>query len=62
MLMYAFQDSTVRMWNVEDTDQIPLVMENRRAGGLRVAKVGYVNNEEIFHSDICQSLKLAVTF
>ena len=36
----TLQDSTVRMWNIEESDKIPIVLENKRAQGLKVTKVG----------------------
>ena len=34
-----FQDKTVRLWNVEDSDNIPVVLENKKSIGLKVLKV-----------------------
>lgn len=36
----CFQDTTVRLWNIRDTDKIPLVQENRKTHGLKMRKVG----------------------
>ena len=33
------QDTTVRLWNIENADQIPMVMERKKAIGLKVFKV-----------------------
>ena len=36
---FILQDGTVRLWNIEDSDKIPIVLEKRRAIGLKMAKV-----------------------
>lgn len=37
--MSYLQDKTVRMWNIEESDKIPIVMENKKAQGLKIIKV-----------------------
>ncbi|XP_048255050.1 WD repeat-containing protein 88-like [Haliotis rufescens] len=37
-LISCSKDETVRLWNVEDTDKIPVVLENRKSIGLKVIK------------------------
>lgn len=36
----VFQDNTVRLWNIEDSDKIPVVLEKKRAIGIKIIKVG----------------------
>ncbi|KAK7475528.1 hypothetical protein BaRGS_00033217 [Batillaria attramentaria] len=37
-LLSCSKDMTVRLWNIEDADRIPVVVEARKAGGLKVIK------------------------
>merc|ERR1719422_1350050 len=37
-LLSCGKDRTVRLWNIEDSDKIPLVLENRRTQGVNVIK------------------------
>jgi len=37
--MFSFQDKTVRMWNIESSDDIPVVLEHRKNIGLRIVQV-----------------------
>ncbi|ELT87334.1 hypothetical protein CAPTEDRAFT_168582 [Capitella teleta] len=36
-IVSASKDKTLRLWNIENTDSIPMVMENRKAIGIKVA-------------------------
>ena len=38
-IFLLFQDKTVRLWNIEESDKIPVVLEHRRAIGLKISKV-----------------------
>lgn len=40
LLFTLFQDSSMRLWNIEEIDKIPLVSENKKAMGLKVRQVG----------------------
>ena len=35
----TFQDKTVRLWNIETSDDIPVVLEHRKNIGLRIIQV-----------------------
>lgn len=37
-IMSCSRDHTVRLWNIEDSDKIPVVMENKRAMGIKIVK------------------------
>ena len=37
-LFCYFQDKTVRLWNIEDAEMIPMVMEKKKAIGMKVFK------------------------
>ncbi|ESO98357.1 hypothetical protein LOTGIDRAFT_203725 [Lottia gigantea] len=37
-LLSCSNDTSVRVWNIEDTDKIPVVLENRKSIGLKVIK------------------------
>ncbi|PVD21137.1 hypothetical protein C0Q70_19303 [Pomacea canaliculata] len=37
-LLSCSKDKTVRMWNIEESDKIPIVMENKKAQGLKIIK------------------------
>lgn len=39
LLIFVFQDKTVRMWNIESSDDIPVVLEHRKNIGLRIVQV-----------------------
>ena len=41
--MGLFQDKTVRMWNIESSDDIPVVLEHRKNIGLRLVQVCFKN-------------------
>jgi hypothetical protein len=36
------QDKTLRLWNLENTENIPMVMEKRKAMGIRVSTVSVI--------------------
>jgi hypothetical protein len=36
-----FQDCTVRLWNIEDSDKIPIVLEKKKAIGVKITKVSH---------------------
>ncbi|XP_052230861.1 WD repeat-containing protein 88-like isoform X2 [Dreissena polymorpha] len=37
-LMSCARDQTVRLWNIEDSDKIPIVLEKKRAVGVKIQK------------------------
>ena len=38
-ILSSSKDKTVRLWNIEDSDNIPMVLENKRNMGLRIVQV-----------------------
>lgn len=37
-LMSCSKDESVRLWNIEESDKIPVVLENRKSIGLKIFK------------------------
>ena len=38
-ILSSSKDKTIRLWNIENSDSIPSVMENKRSMGLKIVKV-----------------------
>lgn len=38
-ILFCCQDMTLRLWNISEADQIPIVLENKKTVGVKVIKV-----------------------